>query len=116
MSNTIDLTQYGITNPSEVIYNPSFDLLFEEETRDDLTGYEKGTVGAVAVDTGIFTGRSPKDKYIVMNDVSRDTVWWSTQGKNDNKPLSEENWGHLKNIVTTQLSGQRLFVVDTYCG
>jgi phosphoenolpyruvate carboxykinase (ATP) len=119
MSNTIDLTQYGITNPSEVIYNPSFDLLFEEETRDDLTGYEKGTVtnlGAVAVDTGIFTGRSPKDKYIVMDDVSRDTVWWSTQGKNDNKPLSEENWGHLKNIVTTQLSGQRLFVVDTYCG
>ncbi|MBV1898034.1 MAG: phosphoenolpyruvate carboxykinase (ATP) [Cycloclasticus sp.] len=119
MSNTIDLTQYGITNPSEVIYNPSFDLLFEEETRDDLTGYEKGTVtnlGAVAVDTGIFTGRSPKDKYIVMNDVSRDTVWWSTQGKNDNKPLSEENWGHLKNIVTKQLSGQRLFVVDTYCG
>ncbi|MGB1186867.1 MAG: phosphoenolpyruvate carboxykinase (ATP) [Cycloclasticus pugetii] len=119
MSNTIDLTQYGITNPSEVIYNPSFDLLFEEETRDDLTGYEKGTVtnlGAVAVDTGIFTGRSPKDKYIVMDDVSRDTVWWSTQGKNDNKPLSEENWGHLKNIVTKQLSGQRLFVVDTYCG
>jgi len=119
MSNTIDLTQYGITNPSEVIYNPSFDLLFEEETRDDLTGYEKGTVtnlGAVAVDTGIFTGRSPKDKYIVMDDVSRDTVWWSTQGRNDNKPLSEENWGHLKNIVTKQLSGQRLFVVDTYCG
>ena len=119
MSNTIDLTQYGITDASEVIHNPSFDLLFKEETRDDLTGYEKGTVtnlGAVAVDTGIFTGRSPKDKYIVMDDVSRDTVWWSTQGKNDNKPLSEENWGNLKNIVTNQLSGQRLFVVDTFCG
>jgi len=119
MSNTIDLTQYGITDASEIIHNPSFDVLFEEETRDDLTGYEKGTVtnlGAVAVDTGIFTGRSPKDKYIVMDDVSRDTVWWSTQGKNDNKPLSEENWGNLKNIVTKQLSGQRLFVVDTFCG
>ena len=89
MSNTIDLSQYGITDAKEIIHNPSFDLLFEEETREDLTGYEKGTVsnlGAVAVDTGIFTGRSPKDKYIVMDDVSRDTVWWSTQGKNDNKP------------------------------
>jgi len=119
MSNTLDLTQYGITDASEIIHNPSFELLFEEETRDDLTGYEKGTVtnlGAVAVDTGIFTGRSPKDKYIVMDDVSRDTVWWSTQGKNDNKPLSEENWGSLKKVVTEQLSGQRLFVVDTFCG
>ena len=119
MSNTIDLSQYGITDAKEIIHNPSFDLLFEEETREDLTGYEKGTVsnlGAVAVDTGIFTGRSPKDKYIVMDDVSRDTVWWSTQGKNDNKPLSEENWGNLKKIVTNQLSGQRLFVVDTFCG
>ncbi|MGB1702566.1 MAG: phosphoenolpyruvate carboxykinase (ATP), partial [Cycloclasticus sp.] len=107
------------TDAKEIIHNPSFDLLFEEETREDLTGYEKGTVsnlGAVAVDTGIFTGRSPKDKYIVMDDVSRDTVWWSTQGKNDNKPLSEENWGNLKKIVTNQLSGQRLFVVDTFCG
>ncbi|MAV31024.1 MAG: phosphoenolpyruvate carboxykinase (ATP) [Cycloclasticus sp.] len=119
MSNTIDLSQYGITDANEIIHNPSYDLLFEEETREDLTGYEKGTVsnlGAVAVDTGIFTGRSPKDKYIVMDDVSRDTVWWSTQGKNDNKPLSEENWGNLKKIVTNQLSGQRLFVVDTFCG
>ncbi|ORU93807.1 MAG: phosphoenolpyruvate carboxykinase (ATP) [Cycloclasticus sp. symbiont of Bathymodiolus heckerae] len=119
MSNTLDLTQYGITGASEIIHNPSFELLFEEETRDDLIGYEKGTVtnlGAVAVDTGVFTGRSPKDKYIVMDDVSRDTVWWSTQGKNDNKPLSEENWGNLKKVVTEQLSGQRLFVVDTFCG
>ncbi|HIL93628.1 MAG TPA: phosphoenolpyruvate carboxykinase (ATP) [Cycloclasticus sp.] len=119
MSNTLDLSQYGITNASEIIHNPSFDILYEEETRDDLVGYEKGTVtnlGAVAVDTGIFTGRSPKDKYIVMDDVSRDTVWWSTQGKNDNKPLSIENWTNLKSLVTEQLSGQRLFVVDTYCG
>lgn len=119
MSNTIDLSQYGITNASEIIHNPSFEVLFNEETREDLSGYEKGTItnlGAVAVDTGVFTGRSPKDKYIVMDDVSRDTVWWSTQGKNDNKPLSEENWGNLKKIVTDQLSGQRLFVVDTFCG
>ncbi|PCH85827.1 MAG: phosphoenolpyruvate carboxykinase (ATP) [Piscirickettsiaceae bacterium] len=119
MSSTLDLSQYGITNPSEVIHNPSFDVLYTEETRDDLSGYEKGSVttsGAVAVDTGIFTGRSPKDKYIVMDDVSRDTVWWSTQGKNDNKPLKRETWDSLKSLVTDRLSGQRLFVVDTYCG
>jgi len=119
MPNILDLAQYGITNATEIIHNPSFDVLYAEETRDDLTGYEKGTVtnlGAVAVDTGIFTGRSPKDKYIVMDDVSRDTVWWSTQGKNDNKPLSKENWDSLKKVVTDQLSGQRLFVVDTFCG
>ncbi|ORU94117.1 MAG: phosphoenolpyruvate carboxykinase (ATP) [Cycloclasticus sp. symbiont of Poecilosclerida sp. N] len=119
MSNSLELSQYGISNVSEIIHNPSFDVLYAQETRDDLEGYEKGTVtnlGAVAVDTGIFTGRSPKDKYIVMDDVSRDTVWWSTQGKNDNKPLSEENWSSLKKVVTEQLSGQRLFVVDTFCG
>ena len=119
MSSTLDLTQYGISNVTDIIHNPSFDLLYAEETRDDLSGYEKGIVtelGAVAVDTGIFTGRSPKDKYIVMDDVSRDTVWWSTQGKNDNKPLSEDNWQNLKKVVTDQLSGQRLFVVDTFCG
>jgi len=118
MSN-LDLTQYGIINPTEIIHNPSFDKLFEEETREGLTGYEKGTVtklGAVAVDTGIFTGRSPKDKYIVMDDVSRDTVWWSTQGKNDNKPLEKETWDSLKDLATDRLSGQRLFVVDTFCG
>ena len=119
MSNPIDLTKYGIKNASEVVYNPSFDQLFKEETRDDLTGYERGVVtelGAVSVDTGIFTGRSPKDKYIVMDDVSRDTVWWSTQGKNDNKPLKKETWDHLKNLVVDRLSGQRLFVVDAFCG
>ncbi|MFN6883755.1 phosphoenolpyruvate carboxykinase (ATP), partial [Proteus mirabilis] len=87
-----DLEQYGIHDISEVIYNPSYDLLFEEETKPGLTGYEKGTLtslGAIAVDTGIFTGRSPKDKYIVRDDVTRDTVWWADQGKgkNDNKPL-----------------------------
>ena len=115
----LDLSQYGITEATEIVYNPSYELLFEEETRDDLTGYEKGIVtelGAVAVDTGIFTGRSPKDKYIVRDDTTKDTVWWSDQGKNDNKPIDQETWAHLKGLVTQQLSGKRLFVVDTYCG
>ncbi len=115
----LDLTRYGITNISEIIHNPSYELLFKEETKEDLEGYEKGVVtelGAVAVDTGIFTGRSPKDKYIVRDDTTRDTVWWSDQGKNDNKPLSPEVWQHLKSQVTQRLSGKRLFVVDTICG
>lgn len=119
MSNPLNLSEYGITDASEIIHNPSFEQLFEEETREGLSNYEKGTLtelGAISVDTGIFTGRSPKDKYIVMDDVSRDTVWWSTQGKNDNKPLEKETWDHLKGLVADQLSGQRLFVVDTFCG
>jgi phosphoenolpyruvate carboxykinase (ATP) len=116
---TIDLTQYGINDVQEVIYNPSYDLLFEEETKAELTGFDKGVItqsGAVSVDTGIFTGRSPKDKYIVRDDVTRDTVWWSDQGKNDNKPMSQDTWTSLKGLVSTQLSGKRLFVVDTFCG
>lgn len=116
-----DLQQYGIKDTSEIIYNPSYELLFDEETKPELTGYERGTqtsLGAIAVDTGIFTGRSPKDKYIVRDDVTRDTVWWADQGKgkNDNKPLSQEVWGDLKSLVTNQLSGKRLFVVDAFCG
>ncbi|PHM33169.1 phosphoenolpyruvate carboxykinase (ATP) [Xenorhabdus innexi] len=116
-----ELTVYGIRDVSEVIYNPGYELLFSEETKSSLQGYEKGTLtnlGAVAVDTGIFTGRSPKDKYIVRDDVTRDTVWWADQGKgkNDNKPLSQETWSHLKGLVTQQLSGKRLFVVDAFCG
>ncbi|NQY48573.1 MAG: phosphoenolpyruvate carboxykinase (ATP) [Colwellia sp.] len=117
--NSIDLSQYGINDVNEVVYNPSYELLFSEETKASLEGFDKGVVtelGAVNVDTGIFTGRSPKDKYIVRDDVTRDTVWWSDQGKNDNKPMTPETWDHLKGLVTTQLSGQRLFVVDTYCG
>ncbi len=115
----LDLSQYGITDVTEVIHNPSYELLFEEETRPGLEGYEKGVVtnlGAVAVDTGIFTGRSPKDKYIVRDDVTRDTFWWADQGKNDNKPITPEIWSDLKEIVAKQLSGKRLFVVDTFCG
>ncbi|SCA58223.1 phosphoenolpyruvate carboxykinase [Candidatus Terasakiella magnetica] len=115
----IDLSKYGIDNVQEIVYNPSYDLLFEEETKDSLEGYEKGIVtelGAVSVDTGIFTGRSPKDKYIVKDDTTKDTIWWSDQGKNDNKAISGEVWGELKELVTSQLSAKRLFVVDTYCG
>lgn len=115
----LDLSQYGITDVTEIVYNPSYELLFIEETREDLEGYEQGRVttnGAVAVDTGIFTGRSPKDKYIVRDDTTRDTVWWSDQGKNDNKPITTDTWNELKALVTKQLSAKRLFVVDTFCG
>ena len=119
MSHSLDLSVYGILDAAEIVYNPSYQMLFEEETRADLTGYEKGVLtesGAVAVDTGIFTGRSPKDKYIVRDDVTRDTVWWADQAKNDNKPISEDAWAHLKKLVTKQLSNKRLFVIDAFCG
>lgn len=115
----LDLSEYGIQDAQEVIYNPSYELLFEEETKEGVSGYERGVVtesGAVSVDTGIFTGRSPKDKYIVMDDTTRDTLWWSDQGENDNKPISPEIWGELKEVISDQLSGKRLFVVDAYCG
>ena len=115
----IDLSIYGIHDPAEILHNPSFETLFAEETRDDLRGFERATVtdlGAVAVDTGKFTGRSPKDKYIVRDDTTRDTLWWSDQGKNDNKAIDQNVWDDLRNAVVDQLSGKRLFVVDTYCG
>lgn len=116
-----ELAQYGISQASEIIYNPSYDLLYQEEQAAGLEGFERGQLtelGAINVDTGIFTGRSPKDKYIVRDDTTRDTVWWSDQGKgkNDNKPLSQETWLELKKLVGDQLSGKRLFVVDTFCG
>lgn len=115
------LASYGIHDVSDVVYNPSYELLFQEETNPNLQGYERGVVtnlGAVSVDTGIFTGRSPKDKYIVRDDVSKNTVWWSDQGKgkNDNKPMTQEVWSHLKGLVTKQLSGKRLFIIDAFCG
>ncbi|MDP2568383.1 phosphoenolpyruvate carboxykinase (ATP) [Photobacterium damselae subsp. piscicida] len=115
----MDLSQYGIKNVTEVVRNPSYEMLFEEETKPGLEGYEKGVVtelGAVAVDTGIFTGRSPKDKFIVKDDTTRDTMWWANQGTNDNKALGQEAWNDLKALVTDQLSDKRLFVVDGYCG
>ena len=118
-SDVLDLSVYGIVDPAEIVRNPSHETLFAEETRDDLEGLERGVVtasGAVAVDTGTFTGRSPKDKYLVEDDTTRDTIWWSDQGSNDNKPISEDTWKDLKKLVTEHLSGGRLFVVDTFCG
>ena len=115
----LDLSAYGIVDSVDIVRNPSYAQLFEEETRDDLEGLERGTVvgsGAVAVDTGKFTGRSPRDKYIVEDDTTRDTLWWAEKGSNDNKPISEAVWKDLKTLVTDQLSGKRLFVVDTFCG
>ena len=114
-----DLETYGITNKNEIIHNPSYAELFEETTRSDLKGFEKGYItesGAVCVKTGQFTGRSPKDKYIVKDDVTKDTIWWSDQGKNDNNAIDQSTWTHLKSLVTQQLSDKRLFVVDAYCG
>ena len=116
----IDLTKYGISGTTEIVYNPSYDLLFKEETNPTLTGYEKGQVselGAVNVMTGIYTGRSPKDKFIVMDDNSKDTVWWTSEGyKNDNHPASQEAWKAVKEIAVNELSDKKLYVVDAFCG
>ena len=117
---SISLESYGIKNVSEVIYNPSYEFLFEEELKPNLEGYEKGQLtelGAVNVMTGVFTGRSPKDKYIVKDAITKDTIWWpSDKAANDNKPISQETWNALKENTLDQLSGKRLFVVDTFCG
>ncbi|KAF5068262.1 Phosphoenolpyruvate carboxykinase [anaerobic digester metagenome] len=116
---SIDLSRYGITDVKEIIYNPSYELLFEHEMDPALEGFERGVLtksGAVSVDTGVFTGRSPKDKYMVRDEVSEDTVWWSTIGKNDNRPLDPAIWDHLKGIVVRQLSGKKLYVLDAFAG
>ncbi len=116
----IDLSKYGITGTTEIVYNPSYEMLFEEETKPGLEGYEKGQVselGAVNVMTGIYTGRSPKDKFIVMDENSKDTVWWtSDEYKNDNHPASKEAWDTVKDLAIKELSNKRLFVVDAFCG
>ena len=116
----IDFEKYGITGVSEVVYNPSYEVLFEEETKEGLEGFEVGQeteLGAVNVMTGIYTGRSPKDKYIVMDENSKDTVWWtSDEYKNDNHPMSEEVWATLKELAVAELSNKKLFVVDAFCG
>ena len=116
----IDLSKYGITGVTEIVHNPSYEQLFEEETKPGLQGFEKGQLtdmGAVNVMTGVYTGRSPKDKFFVMDDTTKDTIWWtSDEYKNDNKPLSQQSWKVLKEIADKQLSGKRLFVVDTFCG
>ena len=116
----IDLTKYGIIGSTEIVHNPSFEVLFEEETKAELTGYEVGQVtelGAVNVMTGIYTGRSPKDKYIVMDENSKDTVWWTTDAyKNDNHPMTESTWAVCKDLAVKELSNKRLFVIDAFCG
>ena len=116
----IDLTKYGITGTTEVIYNPSYDELLREETKPGLTGYDKGVVtemGAVNVMTGVYTGRSPKDKFFVMDETSKDTIWWTSEEyKNDNKPVTKEAWAELKALASKELSNKKLYVVDTFCG
>ena len=118
---SVDLSIYGIKDPVEILRNPSYDLLYNLELDPKLEGYERGhltELGAVEVDTGVFTGRSPKDKYIVQHPEVNEHVWWASSAKksSDNKPLSQETWEYLKAISAKQLSGKKLFVTDCYCG
>ena len=116
----IDLAQYGIKDVKNIIHNPSYDQLFKDETNPELKGYEKGILadlGAVDVFTGVYTGRSPKDKYLVKDEVTENTVWWTTdEYKNDNKPITTEVWDHLREKAVKELSDKTLYVVDCYCG
>ena len=116
----INLSKYGITGTTEIVYNPSYEKLFEEETKPELEGYEKGQeseLGAVNVMTGIYTGRSPKDKFIVEDENSKDTVWWTTdEYKNDNHKASKEAWAAVKDLAIKELSNKKLYVVDAFCG
>ena len=116
----LNLSKYGIVGTTEIVHNPSYDELFAEEIKPELEGFEKGQVselGAVNVMTGIYTGRSPKDKFIVMDENSKDTVWWtSDEYKNDNHPASIETWNTLKDLAVKELSNKKLFVVDAFCG
>ncbi len=117
---SISLEKYGIKNVDEIVYNPSYDQLYKEELSPNLQGFERGQLselGAVNVMTGVFTGRSPKDKYIVKDEVTKDTIWWpSEKAPNDNKAITQDTWNALKENTVSQLSGKRLFVVDTFCG
>ncbi len=116
----LNLSKYGIQNVQEIVYNPSYEQLFEEEMNPGLEGFEKGQLtelGAVNVMTGVFTGRSPKDKFIVKDDTTKNTIWWTTpESPNDNKPVTTDVWNELKALTVKQLSGKRLFVMDTFCG
>ena len=120
ITKTISLEKYGIRNASQIIYNPSYEFLYQEELSEDLKGFERGQLselGAVNVMTGEFTGRSPKDKYIVKDEVTKDSIWWtSDKAVNDNKPISTETWNALKEATVNQLSGKKLYVVDAFCG
>ena len=116
----LDLTKYGITGTVEIVHNPSYEVLFAEETKAGLEGFEKGQeteLGAVNVMTGIYTGRSPKDKFLVKDATSENTVWWTSEEyKNDNKPVTTETWNALKALAAKELSNKKLYVVDGYCG
>ena len=116
----IDLSKYGIVGTTEIVHNPSYEELYKEELKPELEGYEKAQeseLGALNVMTGIYTGRSPQDKYIVMDETSKDTVWWtSAEYKNDNHPASEKAWEVVKDLAKKELSNKRLFVVDAFCG
>ena len=117
---SISLEKYGIKNVQEIIHNPTFELLYNDELNPNLQGFEKGQLtelGAVNVMTGVFTGRSPKDKYIVKDSITEDTIWWnSDKAINDNKPITQNTWNALRDNTTNQLSGKKLYVVDAFCG
>ena len=116
--NKDELKKIGILNCSEILYNPSYEEIFEEETKSNLKGYEKVQLtefGAVNVTTGVYTGRSPKDKYIVKDKITEKNLWWtSDKKKNDNKAISQAIWNDLKQIVVDQLSGKKIFVIDNH--
>ena len=116
----IDLSKYGISGTTEIVYNPSYEQLYKDETCSCLEGFEKGQateLDTVNVMTGIYTGRSPKDKYIVKDATSENTVWWTSEEyKNDNKPVTTETWNTLKEIAVNELSNKKLYVVDGFCG
>src|SRR6187402_2548793 len=120
ITKSISLEKYGIKNTEEIIYNPSYDLLFDEELKPGLQGFEKGQLtelGAVNVMTGVFTGRSPKDKYIVKDNITENSIWWTSEkAVNDNKPINQNTWEALKETTVDQLSGKKLYVVDAFCG
>ena len=115
------LAEIGVVNPTEIYYNLSYDELYEHETKPGLTGFDRAFYtknGALSVDTGIFTGRSPKDKYVVYDDETKDNVWWAAPGKkgSDNHPITPEIWNHLKQLSEKQLSGKAVYVMDGYAG
>ncbi len=120
ITKSISLEQYGIKNVNEIIHNPSFEKLYNDELNPNLEGYEKGQLtelGAVNVMTGVFTGRSPKDKYIVKDNITENSIWWtSDKAVNDNKPINQNTWEALKETTVDQLSGKKLYVVDAFCG
>ncbi len=120
ITKSISLEKYGIKNVQEIIHNPSFEQLYNDELNPNLQGFEKGQLtelGAVNVMTGVFTGRSPKDKYIVKDSITENTIWWnSDKAANDNKPITQTTWEALKENTTNQLSGKKLYVVDAFCG